>query len=310
MAGRPPKWMSLLNAYIDMLTLEMGYSNCHIARVRKMVCRAFEYWQCKHPKEVTEKQIRLFQQSLKGRDGGPMAGNAQKVNMSYLKGFFEYCKVSTFSYIKFRYPKNDGKYKTWLNPTQVSILQQAKLPPRTALIVHLNIDLAMRMVDIKRLRIDDIKHYPDGPGFHFHSKGKDREVPFHMRTAHLLNAWMMVRDELVASHPECNDPGNMIIIHHKGKLKSPEDWWFEEEYRKLSRQLGFYFRYHTIRRSWGRYAWELDTSPELIQNVFGHTDLKVTKDYIGINIVHMRKAIDRLYLMELEKHSDKEDEKT
>jgi integrase len=278
-----------------MLDVEYGLTKKHLASVRRTVCRAFKQWNVSHPKIVTKSQIRIFQQSLKGRNGGEMVGKGQSVLMSYLNGFFLHCGVSTIQGMRFRFPKNNGKNRTWLNEIQIAQLEELELPPLKALIIHLNKDLAFRCCDITSVLLDDVKEYPDGPGFDFTSKGKkDRIVPFHDDTQRYLDDWLMEREKIISEHPKNKDPGNIVIIYRHHKIKSPGPTWFSDRYKEINKQVGFYFRYHTLRRTWGRVAYDSDVKIDTIKDVLGHDDRDDTLGYIGINVKHMREALGKV----------------
>jgi integrase len=278
--------------------------------MKMTVIKAFSYWNVRHPKEVTPTQIRKFQHSLKGRNGRPMTGKSQSVRISYLKGYFEHCGVFTITGMKFRYLKDGGRYVVWLTDYQVSQIGQLDLSPKLALIVHMNRDLAMRRVDIANTNLDDIKVMPDGPVFDFTSKRrKQRIVPFHRDTQKYLDAWFMERDKLLSDHPNCEDPGSLIILYLRGSLKLPEESWWWIQYTKLGEQLGFQFTYHSLRRTWGRNAYNSKVNIKTIQNMLGHDDENETLKYIGINVQHMREALNQMDIVQDRKNQWEEYQK-
>jgi hypothetical protein len=100
--------------------------------------------------------------------------------------------------------------------------------------------------------LEDIKEYPDGPGFDYFSKGaKGRIVPFHDDTQRLLNDWSIERERKISDHSECEDPGNLIVIYRHHNIKSPGETWWLNRYKEINKQVGFYFRYHTLKENLG-----------------------------------------------------------
>jgi integrase/recombinase XerD len=61
--------------------------------------------------------------------------------------------------------------------------------------------------------------------------------------------------------------------------------------KEIVRKTGVKWTYHTLRRTWGRTAWESGVPLETIRFLLGHEDTKTTERYIGVNLFHGQKAM-------------------
>lgn len=182
--------------------------------------------------------------------------------------------------------------------------------PKTALeqmVIHLELYMGLRSVEVCRLRCQDI-HYGRSPHLEVRGKGrgdgKYRSVPFHEYTASILDEWLERRQELVNTvrtyDPYWEDPGNLLIwCHYKNKpLAGP----YSEMGGSLDRsviiplrnRVGFHFGNHTLRRTFGRNLYHAGVNLETIAKILGHESTNETLKYIGVNLDDMNEAMNQL----------------
>ncbi|MFA6813573.1 MAG: tyrosine-type recombinase/integrase [Bacteroidaceae bacterium] len=68
---------------------------------------------------------------------------------------------------------------------------------------------------------------------------------------------------------------------------------------KVRDRVGFNFKNHTLRRTFGRNLYHAGIPIETIAALYGHNNIKTTLEYIGINLEDMDDALAKLYKHQL-----------
>lgn len=196
----------------------------------------------------------------------------------------------------------------WLEDEQYEALMTE---PKTALeemVIHLELCMGLRNVEVCRLRLNDI--YDTGPKAYINVRGKGRgdgkyrTVRFHYLTKEVLARWLDEREKIVrfvrSYNPRWEDPGTLIIwCHYKNR---PDAGSYGEHTGALDdkvivplrKRLGFHFANHTLRRTFGRRLFHAEVPIETISKFLGHESTVETLKYLGINLNDMDEGMAKL----------------
>lgn len=114
----------------------------------------------------------------------------------------------------------------WLEDDQYDALMAAPKTPLEDIMIHLELCMGLRNVEVCRLMQNDIHNTGTKPYINVRGKGrgdgKYRSVRFHNMTKDVLARWMEERREIVetarAYNPHWVDLGNLILwCHYKNK---------------------------------------------------------------------------------------------
>jgi integrase len=188
----------------------------------------------------------------------------------------------------------------WLEDHEAMILKQESRGIER-MIVHCELDLAMRRIEVLRLKTESFRSgransiVVHGKGRH---GGKWRTIPWAKNTPGELEAYLRIRDEMIAKaqakNPTVEIPKELLIYERNGRLFAYKKSALENFLDDLSVRTGIEFSNHTLRRTCGRMMWRAKVPPETIAQIFGHSDTKTTMLYLGIDQQDMAYAMDLL----------------
>ena len=196
----------------------------------------------------------------------------------------------------------------WLSDEECIRLMQAPKTPLEDIVIHLELCMGLRNVEVCRLMLNDIHNTGTKPYINVRGKGrgdgKYRSVRFHYMTKDVLARWMEERRDIVdtvrAYNPHWVDPGNLILwCHYKNK---PQAGAYGEHtgaldemvIEPLRERLGFHFANHTLRRTFGRRLFHAEVPVETISKFLGHESTTETLKYIGVNLDDMDAGMAKL----------------
>ena len=188
----------------------------------------------------------------------------------------------------------------WLEDHEAMILkQQARGIER--MIVHCELDLGLRRIEVLRLKVEDFRT-GRANSIRVHGKGrhggKERIIPWGKDTPGELEAYLRIREDLIAKarsvNPSVEIPGELLLYERKGCLFAYKKSALENFLVRLSRETGIKFSNHTLRRTFGRMTFRAGAPIETIATMLGHSDTKTTVLYLGIDQEDMAHAMDLL----------------
>lgn len=230
--------------------------------------------------------------------------------MQTRKGYFsslrKYCKIFGSSKVsewpRIRLPPDRRPNATWLTPDQAKALLSAEMDPKQKVVVHLELCLGLRHVEVIRLRVHDID---DIHGLiRVRGKGpqgdKPRTLPYTFGTAEAIASWAAMRKDLVERSKKrypisATIPDELIVWERKDILHpySEEGYGLDKVVcLKLSEQLGFHITNHGLRRTFGRALYHSGVKIETISAIMGHESTQETLKYIGLGLDDMRAALE------------------
>ncbi len=188
----------------------------------------------------------------------------------------------------------------WLKDHEAMVLRELSQGIER-MIVHCELDLGMRRVEVLRLKVSDFRTgrtnsiKVHGKGRH---GGKFREIPWHPDTPFELEGYLAIREDQIAGarvkNPSVVIPESLLIYERGGELypykKSAVDLFLES----LGKRAGIEFSNHTLRRTCGRMMHRSGSTIGEIMQILGHSDPKTTALYLGLDLEDMSQTMSRL----------------
>ena len=235
---------------------------------------------------------------------------AVQTRKGYIQALKKFCKSFDSPVIKkwphIRYPIDKRPNVDWLTMDQARELLTYPMTTVQRTVIHFELCLGMRHVEVIRLKLSDIDWDTEclrvlgkGP-----EGGSPRLIPFSRDTRSVLEEMIHYRDTLVqrmrARYPVTGtEPPNLMIWESGGRLSS----YSEEGYGldkivtlPLTKKLGFHFSNHTLRRTFGRSLFRAGVPVPTIARILGHESTDVTLRYLGVDLDDMRDAMRRIDL--------------
>lgn len=226
--------------------------------------------------------LELVKEFLLGFDH--MSVTWQKTVLVTIKGFLTHAKHPAALGIRMRMTGTSRTRIRWLSDEHIGRIFQARMKPATAVMIHLGLLMGLRMCEILRIRWTEAENALAVGFLQVHGKGyRARPVPLHPDVHIVLAKYM-------ATNPTRRDKDLLLGF---GKSRAED---LLEEFVQ-GNQLN-HFSFHDMRRTcalkWfeardknGQRLVELET----ISEILGHSDLRTTKQYIGVNLRHMMNAM-------------------
>lgn len=236
-------------------------------------------------------------------DRDKLAVKTRRGYIAAISGLMKFYGNSTIDEMYIRWPHDSRPNVDWLSPSEARTLANYHFAePLTNLLVHCELCLGMRRVEVLRLTVSSFGRDTvriDGKG---RVIDKIRYIPYHRRTQEILGDYMKWRNEQVdvvlCRRPATKIPDN-LLIHRRGfnigtyeqhKAQAMNNRMNSAAQEALGRvKLG----HHTLRRTFGRQLWLDGVKIETIADMLGHEDLATCKKYIGVNIGDMASAMNK-----------------
>ena len=254
-----------------------------------------------HPHQINAEDIQKLLDYLKDEQ---YAVQTRKGYLTTLRRFARsFDNPSVEEWPKPRFPHDSRPNADWLEADQARALLEYDKSPIQTIVIHLELCLGLRHVEVIRLRTADIDMETEtiqvrgkGP-----EGGKPRIVPYAAGTGDAIGIWdahrILMVEEGRRRHPRTfSDPEEFIIWSKAGVLHpySEEGYGLDKVVTlPLSSELGFSFSNHTLRRTFGRALYRADVPVATIAAILGHESTDVTLKYIGVNLDDMRDAMRR-----------------
>ena len=221
------------------------------------------------------------------------AGRAQSYiahNLSFLKAFLKWAKNKQIDDIRWPVRNWARPNAKWLSD-QEAVLVRDSAEGIERIVVHLELDLGLRRIEVLRLKTCDFKPGREslvpvlGKG---RNGGKPRDVHWHPDTAAELHAYLRLRDAIVAraraKNPAAEVSDSLLVYERAGHVRAYEKSALDNIIKGLARRTGLDFSHHTLRRTCGRMMHRGEAGIESIAAIFGHSDTKTTYRYLGLGL--------------------------
>jgi len=194
------------------------------------------------------------------------------------------------SSMEIMWPNYITKGASWLTP-EVAFSLMDSLVEEERMIVHLMLFEGCRKIELQRMQISDVDFTNQrimirGKG---HKGGKLRWVKFHPTMMEEMARWMEIRTrratEYLQNHPGATIPTELLLYHNKkmGTIGGYKHTSIERIITKIVKRTGVQFSPHTLRKTFARNMWLAGVKVEVISSLLGHTDVRTTMKYLGID---------------------------
>lgn len=255
--------------------------------------QAWEVLGEKAPLEVTLRDLERLEASWK------IGQNTKASRLRVIREFLRQCgnKQALKWYIRaVARPKEDRVFLSEAAVEDIRLIARS-MGPESELIFSLGVDNSLRAGDQARITLDEAKELLwKGQSVitcKGRNKGKRRLLVMSLVTRAPLRAYLAEREKMVAKYG--HDPGNLFLTDHNGKLKNMTSKGVGYRVKKISWQVGTYFRSHDQRATFGNRHWNNKEDLLTIAAMMGIENPNLAfRCYIGVSQGDQRAAQDRL----------------
>ena len=222
--------------------------------------------------------------------------------ISALRTWTEYYGNDVVRRMKIRWPADMRPNVDWITQAQAKELLAIPKTPAQDLVVHCELCLGMRRVEILRLRPDSFR------GSHVEilgkgsQGGKPRSMPYHRDTDRVVDRYLRYRKALIETvrmqRPNAVVPESLMIWARGSKLHEygVKGSGIDEMLKPLGEEIGVRFSNHTLRRTFGRTMYRSGVEVATISKMMGHESIDQTLKYIGVDLDDMNSAMQTFAL--------------
>lgn len=255
------------------------------------------------PREITQESVRYLLDYWEESSFAPKTRTSYLHALRTVTDFYDNPAVRK---MKIHFPDTRSKVD-WITEKQADILLNAPMTPYEELIVHCELCLGLRRIEVLRLKesmihdtyMDVIGKGPLG--------GKLRAVPFHPDTPAILERASNYRNSIISvarGRKMRIDVPDQVIIYGAAGVLSPyaeKGGSLDEMLAGVSERVGFHFSHHTLRRTFGRIMYFHGMDIVTLAKIYGHSSTATTLLYIGANLDDMSAAMKKSPLRKTEK---------
>ena len=258
-----------------------------------------------HPAKITERDIDLMLTTLR-KDG--LKPQTMQLYIHSLRGYLRYYGNATLDQMDLLWPPADARTVDWLSPHDAQLLLDAPKTPLQELVIHMELCLGLRRIEVLRLRPDSFRGRDT---IMVQGKGRGgaqwRPLPYHPDTSRVLNRYLGYRMDIIARYkrlrPTAAIPSELLIyaVYPGTKQMRVAAYGLKGTgidkavLVPLRQQTGLQFSHHTLRRTFARTLWLYGSKIETIGALLGHHSTEVTLRYIGVQHSDMTEALSGLF---------------
>ena len=296
-------WQSALDKFAKDLGTDTTLAPRTVTFYRETVHAVLKFMEENHmhtlPNQINMHDLKKLLDCM-ARD--QLAIATRKGYLSGLRKYLTHFGNESFKQIKFKLPNDSRPKVDWLtNEQAISLLKTEKSPIQT-IVIHLELCLGLRRVEVCRLRACDVFQEDGyltvlgkGP-----QGGKPRCIPYAKDTRSVMTLALARRTEQIREaltrHPMQVVPDNLVLWSKGGWIHaySEEGYGIDKVVSDpLTVKLGFHFSNHTLRRTFGRMMFRAGVEVATIARILGHESTEVTLRYIGIDLDDMKNAMQK-----------------
>lgn len=229
-------------------------------------------------------------------------GRTNQYRAGQIKRLIQFCKWAgntDLARLKIGYGAIEPTNIKWLDDDQARLVR-ASAEGIERMVIHCELDLGMRRIEVLRLKVSDFKSGRLNT-VHIHGKGrnggKHRIIHWHPQTGAILQEYLEgYRSDVVQKakrkDPSVKVPDSMFIYEWGGKLLPYKKTSMDSILKTLGARIGLDFSNHDLRRTCGRMVYRAGARIEQIMRIFGHADTRTTIHYLGLDFDDMSQAMD------------------
>lgn len=253
------------------------------------------------PWEINETDVRwLLDNYIERR----LTVSTRKGYISALRTWTKWYDNSVVADMAIRWPADMRPNVDWLGEDEARMLLAIQKTPAQELVVHCELCLGMRRIEVMRLTPDSF--HDDGRYVDILGKGpqggKPRTMPYHRDTQRVIDRYRDYRRMLIeivrSQRPDVIVPDSLMIwargtsLHEYGTKGSGIDAML----KPLGEVVGTHIGNHTLRRTFGRAMYRSGVEVATISRMLGHESTEQTLKYIGVDLDDMSKAMENFKL--------------
>jgi integrase/recombinase XerD len=194
------------------------------------------------------------------------------------------------------FPQEDRINVDWLEPEEAIRMKKAA-QGIGKLIIHLELDLGLRRIDMYRLTVSSVHHgYFDvlGKG---RGGGKKRTISWDEETQAILEEYFLLRNQMVDRarqlNPRAKEPEGLLIYQKGRMLGEYQLTAIDNMVIRVAKRAGISRKItnHTLRRTCGRLLYKAGVDIAEIADILGHSETRTTQRYLGIRLDDQKKAL-------------------
>lgn len=251
------------------------------------------------PWDITEEDVKWLLDDYIKRN---LTVSTRRGYISALRTWTEYYDNDVVRRMKIRWPADMRPNVDWITQAQAKELLAIPKTPAQDLVVHCELCLGMRRVEILRLRPDSFR------GSHVEilgkgsQGGKPRSMPYHRDTDRVVDRYLRYRKALIETvrmqRPSAVVPESLMIWARGSKLHEygVKGSGIDEMLKPLGEEIGVKFSNHTLRRTFGRTMYRSGVEVATISKMMGHESIDQTLKYIGVDLDDMNSAMQTFSL--------------
>lgn len=251
------------------------------------------------PWDITEEDVKWLLDDYIKRN---LTVSTRRGYISALRTWTEYYDNDVVRRMKIRWPADMRPNVDWITQAQAKELLAIPKTPAQDLVVHCELCLGMRRVEILRLRPDSFR------GSHVEilgkgsQGGKPRSMSYHRDTDRVVDRYLRYRKALIETvrmqRPNAVVPESLMIWARGSKLHEygVKGSGIDEMLKPLGEEIGVRFSNHTLRRTFGRTMYRSGVEVATISKMMGHESIDQTLKYIGVDLDDMNSAMQTFAL--------------
>lgn len=195
---------------------------------------------------------------------------------------------------RLRMPRPVRFHVRWYGEKTLATIRAACRSDVEYVSVILASELGLRRAEIAALQLQDIQG--DSLLIRGAKGGKVLPVPLTMSVAATLDAWIVVRREMVLKaisfDPSTPIPEEVLVWQRGPKVRPYSPKTISDIIRSVGRRIGIKLSPHDLRRSCGRELYLVDHDLIPVNRLLRHESLDMTRLYIGADLEDARVAME------------------
>lgn len=166
--------------------------------------------------------------------------------------------------------------------------------PRNYLLITVGLNTALRISDILTLSWDDVYNFKTG-------QYRTHICIVEQKTGKVSKIYMnhSIQEALDDMNCENSRKYSELLFYSK---RNPEKSISRMQAYRIVRKAAEYYHLegviscHSLRKTFGYYAWNQGVSPVMLMNIYNHSSFQVTKRYLGIEQDDRDKVFEKIVL--------------
>lgn len=280
--GRPKACWKQLDIFLAYRR-DQEHSDRHISESKRIISDFFRSVGEKRAQDIDKDDVKSYLSRWE-------PGRTRIYYRTHINQFLLHFSNGVISSLRFKDPRDLRPNVRWLSMDEIQSILSQDLDPHDEIVIRLALEMALRRVEIERLRLKDINWSQRvitvrGKGAVLKSVPMSRDFP------DILRRYLIYRTSLIEKHPGEPVPRELVLTEFRGHLSHARRSCIDNVCIRISDRVGFRFSMHDLRRTWARQAFELKVPYESIGYILGHRDPRQTLRYIGVDVDHGREAV-------------------